>query len=141
MAGPMTRLRLALELLGGALCLAAHFPIAFFYVLGSSLRGVAPVPYWAAIGAGYLAMLGLALSRPGPLGRVPWRRVLDRWLLTFPPAVAISAAFIWVQGDSLPDAAMGRGGLGRAAPAGLRPHSAHHRPRGAVRSVRAALAL
>lgn len=90
----MSRLRLALELLGSALWLAVHFPIALVYALGSSLQGVAAVPYWAAVGGGYLAMLGLALFRPGDLGRVPRRGALDRWLLTFPPAVALSATLV-----------------------------------------------
>lgn len=93
----MSRLRLALELLGSALCLAAHFPIALVYALGSSLQGVAAAPYWAAVGGGYLAMLGLALFRPGDLGRVPRRGALDRWLLTFPLAAALSATLVSVE--------------------------------------------
>ena len=93
----MSRLRLALELFGGTLYLAAHFPITFFYALGSGLRGVAAAPYWAAIGGGYLAMLGLALSRPGPLGQLRRRHLLDCWLSTFPLAVALSATLVWLQ--------------------------------------------
>jgi hypothetical protein len=67
------------------------------YLLGGSLPGVAAAPYWAAIGGGYLAMLGLGLFRPGRLGRLPRRGVLDRWLLAFPAAVALSVTLVWGQ--------------------------------------------
>lgn len=97
MANRMKRFQLPLELLGGALFLAAHVPIVLIYVLGSTLRGVSPGPYWVAIAGGYLVMLGLALARPGRLGQLPPRRALDRWLMAFVPAVVLCTGLILAQ--------------------------------------------
>jgi hypothetical protein len=91
----MKQFRLALELLGVSLYVGAHFPIALFYALGSSLQGVFPVPYWAAIGLGYLLMAGVAFARPARLRTLPSRRAFDTWLLAAVPALALCAILIW----------------------------------------------
>jgi hypothetical protein len=89
--------RLASELFGVAFYLAAHVPLVLVYALGSTLRGVMPIPYWGAIGGGYLALMLAAALRPGPLGRVPARRALDTFLLTAGPALILSAAAVWAR--------------------------------------------
>jgi hypothetical protein len=93
----MRRLRLTLELIGGAACVAAHVPIGLVCLLGASLPGVAALPYWAAIAGGYVAMVGLGLIRPARLGRLSGRGVLDRWLLTFPVALTVAVVLVWRQ--------------------------------------------
>lgn len=89
-------MRLAIELLGFVFYLAAHVPVVIIYALGSSLRGVPAVPYWAAIAVGYVVLLGVAVFQPGYLGRLQRRQVLDRWLVTFYPALALSAILGWL---------------------------------------------
>jgi hypothetical protein len=83
-----------MECLGLALYLAAHVPLAVVYALGSSLREVQPVPYWAAIGAGYLLVVGLAFARPARLWAVRWRMAFDAWLVTAAVALAVAAALV-----------------------------------------------
>jgi hypothetical protein len=90
-------MRLALEIAGVLFCAAVHVPLVFFYILGSSLNGVRPVPYWAAVASGYVAMLTLALVRPGPFDRASGRQALDRWLAASLPATALTAVLIRVE--------------------------------------------
>jgi len=85
----MNQLRLPLEIVGLGLYLAAHPFIIFIYIVGSSLREVDAIPYWTAIGLGYLVMLGLALARPGLMKTVPRRRAFDAWLLAAIPAFVL----------------------------------------------------
>lgn len=89
-----TRVRLALEILGAILFLAAQVPVVLLYLLGSTLGGVSPGLYWGAIAAGYLVMLGVALARPGPLGELSPRDALDRWLVAAIPALGLTAGMI-----------------------------------------------
>jgi hypothetical protein len=90
----MTRFRVLAEGLGVALYLAAHVPLAVIYALGSSLDGVQPGVYWTALGAGYVAMVVLAVARPAPLGRLPRRAAFDAWLVAAVPALAIVAVSV-----------------------------------------------
>ena len=87
----MKRLQLVVEVLGVTLYLAAHFALAWVYILGASLQGVPQIPYWAVIGAGYLAMLVVAFVRPAHMKKVPPRRSFDTWLWTAVPALAVCA--------------------------------------------------
>jgi hypothetical protein len=87
-------MRLALELLGAALYVAAHYPLVYLFGLATSLQGIRPVVYWAALVAGYAVMLALAVVRPGRLARVPPRRLFDVWLLSAPIALAMSLMFV-----------------------------------------------
>jgi hypothetical protein len=92
----LSRLRLASELFGVAFYLAAHAPIVFVYAMGSPeyFREAAVVLYSAAIVAGYVVMLGVAVFQPGPLRTLRRRQVLDRWLITFLPAFALALAMV-----------------------------------------------
>ena len=90
-------MRLALEIAGVLFCAAVHMPLVFFYILGSSLNGVRPMAYWGAVTSGYVALLALAIVRPGPLDRVSGRQALDRWLGAALPATALTAVLIGVE--------------------------------------------
>jgi hypothetical protein len=89
------KLRIAAEILGGALYVAVHFPLAFIYAMGSSLQGVLAAPYWVAITFGYAVMFGLAAARPGRFRAAPLRRAFDTWLLAAVPALTLSAVLVW----------------------------------------------
>jgi hypothetical protein len=90
----VTRIRLALELLGLAFYLAAQPPLVFLYALGSSLEGVVPAAYWTAIALGYASHLALAFLRPVRSVRVPARQAFDAWVATAPVALALAAALV-----------------------------------------------
>jgi hypothetical protein len=93
----VNRLRVVGEILGAALYLAGHVPLALVYLLGSSLSGVVPGSYWGAIGAGYLAMVGLAIARPAFFKALSPRRIFDAWLLAAVPALVLSAILVQAQ--------------------------------------------
>jgi hypothetical protein len=84
------------EILGVAGVLALHFFIIIFYALGSGLiRDRAGVlAYWTGIALGYVAMGLVAGGRRRTLGDLPWRVVLDAWLLAFPLAVMVTATLV-----------------------------------------------
>jgi hypothetical protein len=93
----MKRFRLAFEVLGVILYLGAHYPIVFFYVMGSSLQGVPPTAYWVATGLGYLGMVWMVLARPSRLRAIPAHAAFDSWLLAAVPALVICAILIWLR--------------------------------------------
>lgn len=82
----MRVLRASIEIGGFAAILGLHTVIAILYALGSSLMAdpTHHLVYWGAIALGYAAMALVVAGRHRTLGGIPWRSVLDAWLIAFP---------------------------------------------------------
>jgi hypothetical protein len=87
-------MHLAIELIGLAVYVAVHIPLALIYVLGSTLPGIPAIPYWAVLAAGYLTLLGLVLFQPAFLSGMQRRQVVDLWLTTSLPAVIVAVLLV-----------------------------------------------